>query len=320
VTDLEDTTRCEDISGGAQDAPEQDTDERHPYAARKGVGLGTVFLFSGIAAGTGTIGGYLLSKHMAFQTDIAQYEASANALKTQIEDINSDLRAWTTRMNLLDTELQSLKSRPTPALSEDGFSDIITRLDALETRVTTFGGATPEPGLTVMPDTPATGADIIKSLQTRLADLTTRIEILETTGLDVTAMKTELTTLQTRIGTIASNTSKQFTSATRRIGAIEEQIEDMVKSPSAHILPPFPREAVLTALSRPGHPGQGWFSRALGKHVVIRDDGAIAMVENIESLIARGDITSALEMTNDWPESARNAAKDWISAAHSAVN
>lgn len=90
------------------------------------------------------------------------------------------------------------------------------------------------------------------------------------------------------------------------------------------LLPPFPRAAVLAAMTSGGAAApQSWLDKTLKKHISVRDPEQVAransMLDEIEKNIKTGEHARALKGVEALPSQARSAAKNWIEAVRREV-
>ncbi len=309
--------------------------------SKTGVGLGTVLAFSILSAFAGSAGGFGLAKH--FLTSGSGVDQSA--LDSKFTDVSNQLKTVQTNTDRLEGSVKSLLSDSSDSSSLD-LSELTARLDDLETQMAAkidaqsndtsnqIEDATPESEKeteakdveTIDTETPqendepaevlpspdiAKLTEDIQALKDRLAS----VETIDIPDFDLTPIETRVLDLENQIASLSDATSKQFSQSAKRLVQVEAQVQDIKSNPPKQLLPPFPREAVLSAMTENQQADGNWVSRTLGKHVTIQDEAAIATLDEIDGFITSGDIDAALVKVKSLPESAQMAADAWINAA-----
>jgi len=112
-----------------------------------------------------------------------------------------------------------------------------------------------------------------------------------------------------------------------RMKALEDQvalIKDRLEtvraksaSPIVVALPVFPAQTLRTIIDAANTDNKGWIARKLYKHIDIRRSGEDDVISEIEAMIAKHDLKTAIKLFEQLPEKARLAGADWIEAARS---
>lgn len=303
---------------------------------RKGVRFGTVFVWSVLAALFGAAGGTALSYGLmkadkfpvsaSSQTDtkaalqvVAELEDDVAALQARLdqpaETETVDLSPITARLDALEARpmvtedgtvidpslsarLDALESAEPAEMPVTDLTAIEDRLTALEAAMSEQSGGTEESAATVSPEVIA------------------RIEALEQAN-EIPAEPVDLLPLQERIDAVDSRAGSLETDITARLEALEARASDLEADAaealrSAVPIPAFPKTAVLEALSSADAEDQGFFKRAVGKHIKVQNENAIKRVTAIESLVASGEIDAALAQIQNLPQPGQDAAAAWV--------
>ena len=117
----------------------------------------------------------------------------------------------------------------------------------------------------------------------------------------------------------------------RRIERLEVDVEEtraLAAEPAVVretvLLPPFPRGALLEAMTAPrDRAQQNWLDKTLKKHISVRNPQEVARAEEtlgtIEALVESGDYTAALKLVEAMPSDVRSAANDWTRALRAEI-
>ena len=91
-----------------------------------------------------------------------------------------------------------------------------------------------------------------------------------------------------------------------------------VATRSVIALPPFPEAELREALRENELSGKNWFARVIGRNLSVKKTGERDAVDEIVDLVARGNISEALDKMETLPSSVRSNARDWMKAARQA--
>lgn len=273
-----------------------------PKAARRGLGFGVVLPLFVLAGLSGAVGGWALTQYVmpkyiappqAHTASIHMPEVNLAPLTERIEAVEKKLSAQSSELSFLSAELKS------------GAASV------------TVGGV----GKTLD----------ITPLMNRLNDLEARLESVSSRpALDAAAPALSAEKTSPPSASIAApptiNYSAQIDALERRIDVLETDIEQtraLAARPTVIkdtvLLPPFPRAALLAAMTAPRDNGsQGWISRTFKKHISVRNPQEVARAEEtlntIEALAASGDYAAALALIEVMPSDVRSTANDWTRA------
>lgn len=304
---------------------------------KRGVGFGAVFFMSLLAALAGAAGGGALSR--VLNQDIAAGPAT---------NVQAEVAAMTDTAEALTVRLETLEAKPGNTVPNEMITDLEARLSAIEARpiVTDTGtvidpdlirrlealenAPAPEPDVTAIPDIEARlaaietnlasgnegaeAASLDAALLARLEAIENqeaqtdpafleRLSALENAELPIIPDPVDLSPLLSRLDALEARTA-----------ALKADVDKAAEIRASIPLPAFPREDIVAAMSAVADEDTGWIGRTLGKHVRVRDESLILIVDDIEALVLQGDARAALARVNDLPEEGRAAAQDWVAA------
>jgi len=330
-----------------------------PAPIKRGLGWGAVLPLFLLAAGGGAIGGwaltqYVMPNYIPLPQSAAQPVAAANVdlgpLRSRLEAAETKLSAQSSQLSFLSSEVKSGAASIKVGGVDKAFdvSPLLSRLDEMETRLENIGppeGMKPKTGSaaeTVLAE-PNSNADTdtdiavnantageapqfseanLESLETRLAALETGLseaakgETPESAALDDTfkqELRDELESVRARVNQLETDIS-----AAQALAAAPKIVRETV------LLPPFPREALLVALTKPRDAdSQGWLNRTLKKHISVRNPEDVARanqtLDEIESLTAAREYSAALALVEAMPSDVRSLAGEWTQAVKAEV-
>ena len=328
-----------------------------PAPIKRGLGWGAVLPLFLLAAGGGAIGGwaltqYVMPNYIPLPQSAAQPVATANIdldpLRSRLEAAEAKLSAQSSQLSFLSSEVKSGAASIKVGGVDKAFdvSPLLSRLDEMETRLENIGppeGMKPKTGSaaeTALAESKSdTDSDIavnekttaeapqfskanLESLETRLAALETGLseaakgETPESAALDDTfkqELRDELESVRARVNQLETDIS-----AAQALAAAPKIVRETV------LLPPFPREALLAALTKPRDAdSQGWLNRTLKKHISVRNPEDVARanqtLDEIESLTAAREYSAALALVEAMPSDVRSLAGEWTQAVKAEV-
>ncbi len=289
---------------------------------RKGVGLATVMIASGIAALMGMSGGAYFGSMAAKSAQTAPSDFAAEYAATE-----KSVSALTAKLDRLERELGQLKD--TSVNAQNGLpalEDMETRLKQLEDRGETFEDfeavnkrietlekAAFEPEtLAGLTDIQSRITSLENSLQSGdlgaegglstvdMTEFTARLDALES---DLVA---RLEVLEKTDLTIAA--AVDLSPLTQRLDALQSRINEIPVT-----FPPFPREDVLKAIEEAKIDDlKGWFGRTFGGQIEIYDADIIARLDRIEENVAARDLKAIQQDVASLPESAKTVLAPWL--------
>ena len=311
-----------------------------PAKIKRGAGWGAVlplFLLAGIG---GAVGGWALTQYVMpnyialpqAETSIAP-KVNLGPLTARIEMLEKKIAAQSSEMSFLSSEVKSGAASVTVGGVDKAFdiTPLMNRLDNLETRLSAaesplakspvsgeISPASNEDGSAV------TAPDYLKSIEDRLVTL--EKSYAESAGLSSSAqdsinqdnvnedMSTALASLSSRVTRLEDDVEE-----TRALAAVPTVVRETV------LLPPFPRQALLTAMTAPRDQGrQSWLDKTLKKHISVRNPQEVARAEEtlgtIEALVESGDYVGALKLVEAMPSDVRSVANDWTRALKAEVD
>lgn len=304
---------------------------------RKGVGFGVVLFMSLLAAVIGVVGGGAASRV------IDQYMPGASG-----PDLRAELNAANETAETLSARLANLEARPETANNNPDLTALEARITALESRaVVTASGEAVDPGILRRIEALETGGHTapvdVQDIQARLAALEAvsksgensidggpatapavleRLAALESAEPLQTdpAIIERLTALENREFPVIPE-PVDLSPLLARLEALEQQssslraeFDDAVAKRAAVPLPAFPRAEIVAAVSTITEEDKGWIGRTLNKHVRVRDESLVLIVDDIEALLLQGNVDGALARVEDLPTEGREAAKAWVEA------
>ena len=303
-----------------------------PAAVKSGVGWGVVlplFLLAGLG---GAVGGwaltqYVMPNYVALPTPPPMAaKVNLEPLTARIEAAEKKLSAQSSQLSFLSSEIKSGTASVTVGGVDKtlDITPLLSRLSEMEARLetaeqTALGDAIPvsnEDGEAV------TAKAYLEIIENRLL-------VLEKTRAEINGS-----------GTIGSGEAEVFNddyiaaleSLRVRVSQLETDIEAanaLAATPlivrDTVLLPPFPRAALLDAMTAPRDAaGQGWVSKTLKKHISVRNPQEVAQAEEtlseIEALAAKQNYAAALALLDDMPSDVRSLAGEWTRAVKAEVN
>ncbi|MGJ8562454.1 MAG: hypothetical protein ACSHXY_02770 [Alphaproteobacteria bacterium] len=307
------------------------TPKPKPEKKTGGMGFGSVFVMSVLAAAFGALGGAALTYGLL---EMGQLPAVAS--------LRSDVQQGTETVATLKKDLAQLQASAQDSLNDIDFTPVTTRLEALEARpLLTENGAIIDPAIIqrleylekALPAKGLTGInERITSLEKNLREqsktsdavpatldpkIAARLDLLEQQNLEISPAL-DMAPLQERIEAVDARADTLEIDLTARLKALEDraailEAEQAQALRSAVPIPAFPKDAVLTALSSAGSQDQGLFKRTLSKHIKVQNENAIDRVTRIEALISSGNIDGAIADIRNLPQPGQDAAANWIS-------
>lgn len=284
-------------------------------------------------------------------------------LTSRLEAAEKKLAAQSSQLSFLSSEIKSGAATVKVGGVDKAFdvSPLLSRLDALEARLESGGqgaAAAPAPVTSentsaasaapsdeaspaVVNETPAPSiaAAKLEALAARLAVLETALSetsmseasMSDTGGQDSQAAMIELQAMAQADETFKQDLKDELDTVRARVSQLETDIaaaQAMAAAPTVVretvLLPPFPREAVLGALTQPRDAdSQGWLNRTLKKHISVRNPEDVARanatLDEIEALTASRDYAAALALVEAMPSDVRSLAGEWMRAVKAEV-
>ncbi len=288
----------------------------------KGVGVPFVLMCSGIATILGMTGGAWIGSTFSPQKTAVSVEVAAD-IQTEMTALQSSLDTLKKRTSTLETKQKEILNRKpaetgmveTPGtgdLAEFGedlmplFKDIETRLAALEKQAP-MSASTPGTALETPEAMPVETTEEKDEKPTKVVDN----EAADNNAFDdeLAELRTSIATLETRL----SNQSKRFVTVTQlksireRVSAMEKDFE---KPPV--LIPPFPREAVMDAITGKSEKSGSWMSGLLGDEVRVVDAEVVSRLDRIETFVEAGNIDAITKEVSYLPGEAKPVIENWL--------
>ena len=257
--------------------------KKSPKPAGNGVSFPGAVAMSVLAAGAGALGGAAISRAYMPRVDTVDLAP----IEKTIADLEKAGKSSEAKLNRLENTQNKLSRQSAPEPVD--LSDILGRLDQLERA-----------------EAPATD---LSPLETRLSALEAG-EVAETADMDFSRLYARIDALEKR--EVAASEPVDLGDIERRLTALENRSQP-VPARDIRAIPPFPKQAVLDALST-SEPDKkrNWFQRALDSQITIVDDEDLKTVDVITTLLERGDIDGALIEIGTLPPEAQDALSDWM--------
>lgn len=305
-----------------KNTPKPKPARKNPKEAAKPIGVPFVLMCSAIATVLGMTGGAWLGSTFGPSKATGNVEA-VSAVQAEFETLQSAIDQLKTRTAALETKQKGLMARKAPAgenaqssdpagLAEFGedlmplFEDIETRLAALEKQ-----------GQSVVIDKGDAKDDALSSPNEPTSSSTSTVAEAPTeTGLQSSELDAKILALRKSIATLENrmtNQSKKFVtlnqlkSVRERVDAIET---DFQKPPV--LIPPFPRESVMDAMTGKTEKSGSWMSGLLGDEVRVVDADIVSRLDRIETLVEAGDIDDIKKEVSYLPEAAKPVIDSWL--------
>ena len=297
-----------------------------PAPVKSGVGWGVVlplFLLAGLG---GAVGGwaltqYVMPNYVALpQSDAPKIEPQTvdlAPLTRRIESLEKKLSAQSSELSFLSSEVKSGAASVTVGGVDKALdiTPLLTRIDALETELKARPAAAtivnedgaPVIDMSVLDDYEARLATVEKTLaEPRPVDDSSQDDLRNDLAGDIDSLRARITTLEESVA------------EARALAAAPTVVRETV------LLPPFPREVLLEAMTAPREQeAQSWISRTLKKHISVRDPQEVARAEarldEVDALIEAKEYGQALAIVEAMPSDVRSLASDWISAVKSEI-
>lgn len=301
-----------------------------PAPIKRGVGWGAVLPLFLLAGFGGAVGGwaltqYVMPNYIALpQTKMSQAQSAQaerptlnlGPLTRRIEAAEKKLSAQSSELSFLSSEVKSRSASVTVGgVGETlDITPLLSRLSELEARLETI----PKPGV----------------MDARLSDNESVIETdIDDVDKDDTPVVIDPPVSQPSMASIrpAIDFSGDIAALERRIDTLETDIEQTLAMAAAPtivrdtvLLPPFPRAALLEAMTAPRDQStQGWVSKTLKKHISVRNPQEVARaqttLDEIEAFIASRDYAGALALIENMPSDVRSFAGDWTRAVKAEI-
>lgn len=272
----------------------------------KGVGVGLVIVASAIATVLGVTGGAILGNTLAepavVQSDVSQ--ADLDAMRSALDGLKSRTKKLETEQGKIQDRQKSFEANTsTSAVSETGETDmadftaeLIPLFEDIEGRLNALESGAPKPE--TMLDQDEKKSEI--GLETPPA-----LDNAE----ELSALSNTISDIETRL----SDQSKKYVSRAdlqalkKRVEILEDEYE---KAPV--LIPPFPREAVMDALTGKKEDNGSWMSGLLGDEVRVVDAETVRRLDRIEKSVEAGDINAIKTEVGYLPAQARPVIDSWL--------
>ena len=292
-----------------------------PAPAKRGVGWGVVmplFLLAGIG---GAVGGWALTQYvMPKYIALPQAETRAPAvepvnlapLTARIDSLEKKLAAQSSQMSFLSSEVKSGSARVTVGGVDEtlDITPFMNRLDDMEARLAAAQESSP---VSTEEGSALTAPSYLKAVEERLVTLEKSFS--EIARLSRPAEESVNADMNSALDLLNSRVTQLETAVdeTRALAATPTVVRETV------LLPPFPRAALLEAMTNPqGAASQNWLNKTLKKHISVRNPQEVARasetLDTIEALIDSGDYAAALKLVEAMPSDVRSAANAWLRA------
>ncbi len=282
-----------------------------PAKIKRGVGWGAIlplFLLSGLG---GAIGGWVLTQYvMPKYIPLPQAEISIapkvnlGPLRTRIDSLEKKLAAQSSEMSFLSSEIKSGSATVTVGGVDKAFdiTPLMNRLNDLETRLEAQAD-----GPSSLSPSERASVETGEILDSSSAAETSE-KVMAAAAIPAKDYDVDIAALERRIERLEVDVEE-----TRALAAEPAVVRETV------LLPPFPRGALLEAMTAPrDRAQQNWLDKTLKKHISVRNPQEVARAEEtlgtIEALVESGDYTAALKLVEAMPSDVRSAANDWTRA------
>ena len=316
-----------------------------PAPIKSGLGWGAVlplFLLAGIG---GAVGGwaltqYVMPKYIALPAAQSQQtgtpKINLQPLTSRIDALETKLAAQSSELSFLSSEVKSGSASVTVAGVGDALdiTPLIARLEQMETRLDK--AARPDLGDT-SPVTNDSGEAI--SASDYLDGLEDRLVTLEKSFSEKSFSEKSLSEISGPDAVMADGQSTEINIELRaelesiraRMAELETQVEAASALAAAPtivrdtvLLPPFPREELLAAMTAPRDQGeQSWLDKTLKKHISVRNPEDVARaqgtLDEIETLTASREYGQALALIELMPSDVRSIAAEWTAAVKAEI-
>ena len=282
-----------------------------PTQIKRGVGWGVVlpmFLLAGLG---GAMGGWALTQYVMpkyiplpqTETSIAP-KVNLGPLTARIDTLEKKLAAQSSEMSFLSSEVKSGAARVTvggvdkalditPLMNR--LKDLEARLEAQSARPNSLSSSEPA------------SVEIGEISQNSSAAETSE-SVMSAAAMPAKDYDEDIAQLELRIERLESDIEQA-----RALAAAPTVVRETV------LLPPFPRAALLEAMTAPRDTaGQSWLDKTLKKHISVRNPQEVARAQDtldrIEALAESRDYAAALKLVEAMPSDVRTVANDWTRA------
>ncbi len=245
---------------------------------RKNIGYGVVGLAVFVASITGALGGVGIM-HTLFPKPVPFNTAS---LETALSGLEADQKSLQTMITQLD---RKSREKTNTSIPTETMIAIQAQLATLESRFDALAEMDGPEG------------EVLPVLSARIEALENRPNNTEQTVLEprMKALEDQVALIEDRLETVRAKSA----------------------SPIVVALPVFPAQTLRTIIDAANTDNKGWIARKLYKHIDIRRSGEDDVISEIEAMIAKHDLKTAIKLFEQLPEKARLAGADWIEAARS---
>ena len=284
----------------------------------KGVGLPLVLLCSGIAALLGITGGAMLSGKLnpptTLQADQSQFVAQA-----ELDDVKSTLQSLQARTAVLETAQSELGAGTGETLQDTSLDDIQARLEALESRSQSTApveGEKTENVETASEDSDEraenTSVQNDENPDSPVSEPAAESESSE----ELFELQAELKTLSGSLSALEDKIKTQSGAFVKEaeLNAIKRRVkklEDDFEKPPV-LIPPFPREAVMDAITGKSEKSGSWMSGLLGDEVRVVDADIVGRLDRIEKHVEAGDINAIDKELSFLPPETKPVIDGWL--------
>lgn len=281
----------------------------------KGVGVPFVLLCSGIATILGMTGGtWLGSTFSNFNSDSStvQFVAFEKELNATDEALNALEKRLTSVEKKQKSLLNVTPSGDEPSDAASLGEDLTPLIENIESRLDALEKGKPERLTTIPADAPndqtEDGSDIVVETGDE-ADGPSNLADNSAFNEEIMALRNSIAALETRL----SNQTKRFVTVNQlksvrdRVNAIEADFE---KAPV--LIPPFPRQAVMDAITGKTEDSGSWMSGFLGDEVRVVDAEIVSRLDRIETFVEAGNIDAIKKEVSYLPVETKPAIDSWL--------
>ena len=338
MTEVENSDNQEPVHAPQEDAADADMARADINPVRRGVGRGVVFPLFLCAALAGAAGGWALTRYIPPAQISQPHTEQIAKLSQRLTRAETTLSGQKAQLSRLSAELgkgaAAAKRGEKAQVNEADLEPLTSRLSRLEAALAaiTPGTAAPEQSVNSAPQngSPAQTEDS----DTQDTGISTEASLIEDEKeTSPQPSETDQPDKPDKPDKPAATIDfgPEIDALSGRVTRLEGQIKEAQAQAAAPnviidtvLLPPFPRGAVLTAMtSETSSAPKNWLDKTLKKHISVRDPEAVAQanaaLDTIEKHIKTGEYVLALDAVEALPSQARSEAKTWLDAVRREV-
>lgn len=277
---------------------EHDSDSIEEPPSKKGLGIIPVTLLFALATILGALGGAYGAQYFTPKPDISATDTKINRTIADAEDrLNNQIEGIQSELGTLRAETLQLQANQNAVSlpDESQITSLLMRVEALEN--------------SPLPRLPEIDEATLVALQQAQKDGFSWPDVSELKA-RLSALESEKQTLQGQVETLANSL---ITLSENPAPATAEPVYIVTDTS-------FPKQALLDAVFKQNEE-KGFLSKALSKHIQVRGpNDPVALIETIETALARDDLRAALRAFDALPENIRSVGQNWREAVARARN